>query len=100
MIRLINCWPAATLLLVLLPASIYSQIMDDLTVSNLGGRDSVSGMIFLPNRRPAGRGIVVKFNKGGNDATTWTDPDGKFIFNGVGNGTYTLTAEAGDEFEP
>jgi tetratricopeptide (TPR) repeat protein len=73
--------------------------MDDLTVSNLGGKDSVSGTIFLPNRRPAGRGILVKFNKGGSDAMTWTDTDGKFFFNGVGNGTYTLTAEAGEEFE-
>lgn len=100
MIRLFNCCLAATLLLFILPALNYSQIMDDLTVSNLGGKDSVSGTIFLPNRRPAGGGILVKFNKGGSDATTWTDPDGKFIFSGVGNATYTLTVEAGDDFEP
>lgn len=58
------------------------------------------GTIFLPDRRPAGRAILVKLNKGGNEASTWTNQDGKFVFNGVGNGTYTLTVEVGDEFEP
>jgi tetratricopeptide (TPR) repeat protein len=35
-----------------------------------------------------------------NDFTALTDQDGKFIIVGVGNGTYTLSVMAGDEFEP
>jgi len=89
-----------TLLLISLPAITLAQIFDDLATSNLGGRDSVSGTIYLPNHRPAGRGISVKLNKGGNDATTWTNQDGRFVINGVGNGSYTLTVETGDEYEP
>ena len=88
------------MLLFFLPVVISAQILDDLTTSNLGGRDSVSGTIYLPSRRPAGRGIQVKLNKGGNDASTWTNQDGRFVINGIGNGSYTLTADAGDEYEP
>jgi Tfp pilus assembly protein PilF len=57
-------------------------------------------MIFTPDRTPAGRGIQVRLSKGTNDFTAWTDQDGKFSIIGVGNGSYTLTAEAGDDFEP
>lgn len=93
-------WAAALLLLLFSPVVIQSQILGDMTPSNLGGRDSVTGIIYLPNRRPAGRAILVRLGKGGNDASTWTDADGKFIFSGVGNGTYTISVEAGEEFEP
>ena len=43
---------------------------------------------------------MVRLSKGTNDFTAWTDQDGKFIISGVGNGTYTLSVEAGDDFEP
>ena len=67
---------------------------------NRPGQHSVAGMIFTPNRTPASRGIRVRLSKGTNDFNAWTDQDGKFIIVGVGNGTYTLSAEPGDDFEP
>lgn len=81
------------------PTVVRSQIMSDLSTSNFGGRDSVVGTVYLPDRRPAGRGILIKMNRFGNDLNTWTDSDGKFIVNNVGNGTYTISVEAGDEYE-
>lgn len=100
MLRSAKLCTAISLLLTILSSAIYSQILDELSTSNLGGRDSVSGTIFLPDRKPAGRGIQVKLNKGGTDAVSYTNHDGRFYFNGVGNGTYTLTVEAGEEYEP
>ncbi len=57
-------------------------------------------MVFTPDRTPAGRGIPVRLSKGTNDFTAWTDQDGKFLIVGVGNGTYNLSVEPGDDFEP
>lgn len=100
MLRTANIFTTFFLLLLTLPVLNYSQISDDLTSSNLGGPNSVVGTIVMPDRRPAGRAILVKLDKGGNEARTWTNQDGKFTFNGVGNGTYTLTVDAGEGFDP
>ena len=100
MLRITKVFASISLLLLILPVLNYSQISDDLTSSNLGGPNSVTGTIIMPDRRPAGRAILVKLDKGGNEARTWTNQDGKYVFNGVGNGTYTLTVEAGDEYDP
>src|SRR5580765_4267296 len=88
-------------LLFLQPVLIHSQIsgVDPLN-SNRAGINSVTGLIFTPDRVPISRGIMVRLSKGTNDFTAWTDQDGKFIISGVGNGTYTLSVEAGDDFEP
>jgi hypothetical protein len=88
-----------TLLLFSFPA-LYAQAPGDPASANLPGRNSVTGTIFTPERRPAGRGIPIRLSKGENDFTAWTDQDGKFVIIGVGNGTYTVSVEAGDEFEP
>jgi tetratricopeptide (TPR) repeat protein len=96
----IVAFAAGAFALLLAPALVRSQIMSDLSTSNFGGRDSVVGTVYLPDRRPAGRGILIKMNKFGNDVSTWTDSDGKFIVNNIGNGTYTISVEAGDEYEP
>lgn len=64
------------------------------------GRHIVSGTVFSPDRVPANRGIPIRLSKGVNDFTAWTDQDGKFLIVGVGNGTYTLSVLAGDEYEP
>ena len=98
--RRIGLWLAASFPLALLFAlDAHSQIMSDLTPSNFGGRDTVIGTVYLPDHRPAGRGVLVKMNKFANDVSTWTDSDGKFIVNNIGNGTYTITVEPTDEYE-
>jgi tetratricopeptide (TPR) repeat protein len=98
--RRIGLFIAASIPMVLFFAlGVRSQIMSDLTTSNFGGRDSVIGTVYLPDHRTAGRGVAIKMNKFGNDVNTWTDSDGKFFVNNVGNGTYTITIEATDEYE-
>lgn len=83
-----------------LPFVATAQITGEPAGPIVTGRHTVSGIIFTPERRPAGRGIMVRLSSGGNDSTAWTDQDGKFIIPGVGNGTYTITADVGDEYEP
>ena len=85
-----HCWAASLFLLLLLPTLGHAQ----------PGIHSVTGMIFTPGGAPASRGIPVRLSKGTNDFIAWSDQDGKFNIAGVGNGTYTLSVEAGDEFEP
>jgi len=91
---------ASFLLLISLPFFVYAQAPGDPPRPDLPGRNTVTGMIFTPERAPAGRGILVRLSKGTNDFTAWTDQDGKFSIIGVGNGTYTLSVDAGDNFEP
>ena len=97
--RTYQCW-ASLLLLFSLPVFVYTQAPGDPPRADLPGRNSVTGMIFTPDRNPVGRGILVRLSKGTNDFTVWTDQDGKFSILGVANGTYTLSVEAGDDFEP
>lgn len=77
----------------------HAQPPGDPAGANMPGRHTVSGIVFTPERVPAGRGLPIRLSKGTNDFTAWTDQDGKFFIVGVGNGTYYLTIEGGDEFE-
>ena len=92
-------WAAAFLVVFLLPIIVSSQAPGDPPRADLPGRHSVSGMVFTPDRVPAGRGIPVRLSKGLNDFTAWTDQDGKFLIMGVDNGTYTLSVDPGGNFE-
>lgn len=99
-LRIIHCLAALILGLISMPAVARAQAPGDPPGANLPGRHTVSGTVFAPNRVPAGRGIPIRLSKGDNDFTAWTDQDGKFLIIGVGNGTYTLSVLAGDEYEP
>jgi Tfp pilus assembly protein PilF len=91
---------ALFLFLLAIPIAFHAQSPTDYRGPIVTGRHTVSGIIFTTERRPAGRGIPIRLSSGTNDFTAWTDQDGKFAINGVGNGTYTLTADVGDEYEP
>lgn len=91
------------LLLLLFAASVatYTQAPGDAPRAGLPGRHSVTGIIYTPDRVPAGRGILIRLvSNGGYEHTGWSDQDGKFNIVGVGNGTYTISADAGRDFEP
>ncbi len=83
-----------------LSISVAGQVSGGVTPSSRAGSYSIAGIVFAPDGRPMGRGVSVKLTAFANDLSTLTDADGKFIFTGIGNGTYTLSASAGDEFEP
>jgi tetratricopeptide (TPR) repeat protein len=63
------------------------------------GIHTVAGLVFTPKRTPIGRGVSVRLSKGGNDSIAWTNDDGQFSIPGLGNGTYTLTVDAGGDYE-
>jgi len=98
-IRTVNSLAASFLFLFSLPVLVNCQVSGDVTNPNPAGQHSVAGMIYAPDGSPAGRGISVRLSRFGNESNTLTDADGKFIIMGLGNGTYTLSVGAGDEYE-
>jgi tetratricopeptide (TPR) repeat protein len=64
------------------------------------GRNSVSGIVIGPDRTPAGRGILIRIFNGKSELSAQTDQDGRFLIMGVGNGTFSVTVDAGDDLEP
>jgi tetratricopeptide (TPR) repeat protein len=72
----------------------------DFARPNRAGEHTISGLLYTPERSPAGRGIMIKVSRVGNDVTVWTDQDGKFSVGNVVNGTYTISVDAGEDFEP
>jgi len=98
--RTTHCLGALLLFFFSMPLVVRAQAPGDPPAANLPGRHTVSGTVFSPEGVSANRGIQIRLSKGMNDFLAWTDQDGKFLIVGVGNGTYTLSVMAGDEFEP
>ena len=99
-LRNYHCRALSLLLLFFLPLMIRSQILEERSGGSRVGMNTVSGAIYTPKGSPVGRGILVRLSKFGGDATAWTDDDGKFLIGGMSSGVYTVTVEAGDDFEP
>ncbi len=90
----------ALLLLLSLSPLLNGQTNRDVQSPYMPGIHTVAGLVFTPNRRPVGRGVSVRLSKGGNDSIAWTNDDGQFSIPGLANGTYTLTVDAGGDYEP
>ena len=99
-IRIDHFCATAVLLLLFLPVIVQPQILEERSSTTRAGINTVAGMVYAPNGTPAGRAIFVRLSKAGSDATAWTDDDGKFLIGGMSSGIYTVTVEAGDDFEP
>ncbi len=66
-----------------------------------GGSHRIQGVVYLPDGRRAGAGIVVKLD--GNvtgTRRTATDGSGEFSFNSLPAADYSLTLDAGPDYEP
>jgi Tfp pilus assembly protein PilF len=66
-----------------------------------GGSHRIQGAVYLPDGRRAGPGIVVKLD--GNVTGTRraaTDGSGEFAFNSLPASDYSLTIDAGADYEP
>lgn len=92
-------WTVSFLLLLLLPISIRSQAAGEITRVDLGGRNTVAGIVFAPSGAPVGRGVRIKLFKAGAGADASTDEQGRFRITGLAAGSYTLQIEAGDAYE-
>jgi Tfp pilus assembly protein PilF len=65
-----------------------------------GGQHTIQGRVYLPSGRGAAEGIIVKLD--GNVVGTRrgsTDADGSFLFNSLPAAEYTITVDAGAEYE-
>lgn len=85
------------------PFTVFSQVPGspgELTRTELGGRNSIAGRIFLPSGQPVNTRIRVNLSAPGVEITTTTDDGGKFVISGLRDGRYTVRVEADGEFEP
>jgi Flp pilus assembly protein TadD len=90
---------ASLLLLFLLPLCALGQGAGEVTRADLGGRNTIAGVVFAPNGTPSGRGIRIRLVKAGAEANAATDDQGRFKITGLSSGSYTLIVDAGHDFE-
>ncbi|MFL6215306.1 MAG: tetratricopeptide repeat protein [Blastocatellia bacterium] len=64
-----------------------------------GGRNTIQGVIFFGNGRRVDRRVKVRLRGLNNDSFTMSDDSGAFAFRRLAGGSYTLTIDAGNEFE-
>jgi Tfp pilus assembly protein PilF/uncharacterized protein YaiE (UPF0345 family) len=91
---------AIVIVTLMLPMLAHGQTPGDFARPDMPGKHTITGLLFTPERSPAGRGVQIRVSRGGNDVTVWTDQDGKFTVSSVVNGTYTVSVDAGEEYEP
>ncbi len=78
-----------------------SGLDTDVGNPGLNGRNSIQGRIYYPSGRPLGRRVRVKVNSvRGGPSSTLTDDNGAFAIPRLTEGTYELTIEAGNDYEP
>ena len=65
-----------------------------------GGRNVIQGTIFYENGRRLDRRAKVRLRGLNSDLFTLSDDSGSFSFRRLVGGTYTVTIDAGSEFEP
>lgn len=85
-------------------AFINAQIpggLDETTRTDLGGRNYIVGTVFGPEGTPVNQRIRIRLaSLTSREVITTTDDYGKFIFSGLGPGSYTINIDEGKEYEP
>ncbi|MEN3334966.1 MAG: hypothetical protein V7641_4331 [Blastocatellia bacterium] len=64
-----------------------------------GGRNSIQGSIFYENGQRLDRRVKVRLRGLNNDAFMMSDDTGTFTFRRLSGGSYSVTVDAGNEFE-
>lgn len=66
-----------------------------------GGQNVIQGRVFFPSGRLVDRRLKVRLiGTTGTDMFTMTDDNGTFSFRRLAGGSYTLTVDAGKEYQP
>lgn len=66
-----------------------------------GGRNTIEGNIYYPSGRRLDKRVRVTLSAiSRSDNTGMTDDSGSFTFRRLGGGSYTVTVDAGKEYEP
>lgn len=64
-----------------------------------GGRNSIQGTVYFANGRRADRRVKVRLRSITGDQFAMSDDNGAFTFRRLRGGSYTVTVDAGSEFE-
>ena len=75
-------------------------VVDTDPASGLGGRSTIDGRIFYPSGRSLDKRLRVRLSGVKGEQSTVSDDNGMFTFRRLPAGTYTLTIEAGKEYQP
>ena len=90
-------------LLLLFTANIKAQVaggQGNVTRLDLGGGNSIDGIVVGPEGAPISRGLRIRLSRAGVDATIYADEYGRFKIAGLSEGSYLVSVEAGDDIEP
>jgi tetratricopeptide (TPR) repeat protein len=69
--------------------------------TGMGGSNTIQGRIYYPGGRRLDRHVKVRLRSvHGGEQFTLTDDNGNFAFRRLRGGTYYITVEAGEEYEP
>lgn len=91
------------LILAVLAGPAFSQIgggLNESTQTSFGGKNFISGTVFLPSGSPINARVTVRLSAlSAGEATATTNDQGQFVFGGIGSGSYLITVEADKQFE-
>ena len=82
---------------------IHAQVaggQGNITRLDLGGGNSIDGLILRPEGGPMGDGPRITLSRAGFVASVYADEYGRFRVTGLNDGSYILTVEAADDIEP
>src|SRR5687767_590336 len=94
---LVRVMSAVALLLASSIHGIYGQSRTN--QSGTGGIHEVRGKLYLPNGQSFETPVEVELRAAFTSLKVFTDRAGTFVFQNLAPGSYTLTVNAGDQFE-
>jgi Tfp pilus assembly protein PilF len=91
---------SALLLLIILSSLAAAQSGGGVDTTGTGGRHVIQGRIYYPSGRRSDSRLKVNLqNYNSGDLSVFSDPNGSFIFRGLDPGSYTVSVDAGADYE-
>jgi tetratricopeptide (TPR) repeat protein len=78
----------------------FAQSGGGVDSTGTGGRHTIQGRIYFPSGRRTDVRVKVKlYSTNSGDLTVFSDQNGTFSFRGLDAGSYTVTVDAGNDYE-